>query len=98
MNALLDDEDAQKTGFVTISHNVGCTIGDLFPEGSKHLHMMVEGVPIRSVGLHFCYDSPQLRPFVLFLQHCFNMDVRIRFRAHYGMYKVASKCSVRCSS
>ena len=85
MAAIESDEAVQRKGFVTVSYNVGCRKMDSsFYENLKRVGLLMEAIPSRNCGLHFCYDNPQLRPLALLIQSTVNRENRLRFRTHYG--------------
>ena len=89
MSVLEDDESAQKKGLVTITYYVGCPSVDKKLLGAlQHMHVIDDAVPLRTVGMHLCYDIPQLRPVALVTQRVIGRNNRLRFRAHYGAFYI----------
>ena len=90
MNAIEEDESVQKKGFVIVSYHVGVEKSD--PQAVdlfKNIGIIHDALPYRIGGLHFCYDIPNLRPLASFIQSAISREHRLRFRAHYGMYRHA---------
>jgi hypothetical protein len=85
MAAVEDDEDVQKKGVVEVffaNDALGKRNGI-----TEHLTMGLSALlclPIRFVGIHFCYDSAIFKPIVQLAQMAFGAGNRLRFRSHFG--------------
>ena len=85
MTAIEQDEHVQKKGFIAIGYRIGCDQGDpTFFETFKHMPILTEALPFRTVAVHFCYEHSQLRPLALLIQNAINAVDRLRFRVHFG--------------
>jgi hypothetical protein len=88
MTALDEDSEAQINGTVVIAYIHGLTADhtELFSNGVSELTKL----PYRRVALHFCYDSPTLRPVMLLIQSLLDRKARLHFRHHYGKQSLSS--------
>jgi hypothetical protein len=43
-----------------------------------------KALPMRVVGMHYCYDSFKMRPMMSLAMLVMGATSRVRFRAHYG--------------
>lgn len=88
INAISEDENAQKRGLVWIIYGIG-TKNKAYDSINKKLLLQVGafirfGAPIRIVGLHFAYDAPILKEEAQLLASSLSRDVRLRFVAHHN--------------
>eukprot|EP00529_Nitzschia_sp_RCC80_P022304 CAMPEP_0113451484 /NCGR_PEP_ID=MMETSP0014_2-20120614/6361_1 /TAXON_ID=2857 /ORGANISM="Nitzschia sp." /LENGTH=478 /DNA_ID=CAMNT_0000342839 /DNA_START=182 /DNA_END=1618 /DNA_ORIENTATION=- /assembly_acc=CAM_ASM_000159 len=81
----MEDERAQRTGLVNIFWviDVGVT-ENLYFDLIRHVSIIEESLPYRSVGNHYCYNNPSMRPALNLLQLVAGKDNRVRFRVHRG--------------
>ncbi len=90
MSAVQDDEQAQINGFVSVAYCAGFE-PNILPKARLELGLesatLIEGIPFKIRGFHFCYDSPLLRPILAMMQMTVGYDIRVRTRTHYGMYR-----------
>ena len=83
--ATLENEDAQIHGIVDINYCVGLSSFEKqFPELMKEGGQILNMLPYRIVGLHFCYDDVRLRPALNFVQMICARHTRLRIKFHYG--------------
>ena len=87
MGALEEDEDIQKRGFVVVSYHIGLRkVDEKILDSFRNLPILNDALPARFGAAHFCYDAPEFRPIVLFVQNAIARDQRLRFRAHSGTW------------
>ena len=81
----MEDERAQRTGLVNIFWvlDIGAT-ENLYFDLIRNVHILEESLPYRSVGNHYCYNKPGMRPALNLLQLVAGKDNRVRFRVHRG--------------
>ena len=79
----IQDEDAQLKGFVAVFYTVGPKAPVERIALWKALHI-THVFPARYVGLHFCYDDPNLRWMMSMASTVFETATRSRFRCHFG--------------
>eukprot|EP00980_Cylindrotheca_fusiformis_P030607 scaffold25091_cov147-Cylindrotheca_fusiformis.AAC.7 len=79
----LEDEETQKNGVVMIGLNTGKD-RVMNREAAWAVHKMARVLPMRVVGIHFCYDALMLLPMVSLAMLVMGATRRVRFRAHYG--------------
>ena len=80
----LEDTETQRNGQVMIVYNAGSSPVIKSYEFAKQmsgLHGVLLG---RLAGVHYCYDSAVVRPFISLLLILFSKHIRSRFRPHYG--------------
>ena len=80
-----EDEESQKRGMVGLLYHVGpMPIAgfdrELFYKGPSSVYYL----PIRMVGLHYCFDDPLIRAVVAFTMMSVGREVRVKFRVHDG--------------
>lgn len=80
------DEEVQKQGIVEVFFANGAlkqqtNITKHFKEGFTGLLCL----PIRLVGIHFCYDDVMFQPILQLAQLVFGANNRLRFRSHQGL-------------
>jgi hypothetical protein len=85
--ATLEDEEAQIRGLVDIIYCVGMAgmesnFSQLMTEGGHILN----DLPFRIVGLHFCYNDIRLKPALSLIQMICARQTRLRFRTHFGTF------------
>jgi len=87
MSVLQDDELAQRNGCVAVAFCAGVK-QNMRPKGRLELgiesHNLVESIPFKTRGFHFCHDSPLLRPLLAIMQMAVGSQIRMRARRHYG--------------
>lgn len=92
MAGLQDDEHAQQKGLVAIAYCAGIEHDRLpvarFDFGSELLRALLEGIPCKVRGCHFCYDDASIQPLLAVMQIAVGSDIRLRARTHYGMMLV----------
>jgi hypothetical protein len=81
----LEDEEAQINGVVDILYCVGMAEAhhsflELLIQGSD----MINELPFRMTGFHFCYSDSRLRPALSLVQMVIGQQMRLRFRTHFG--------------
>jgi len=79
------DEEVQKQGLVEVFFANGALKQQT--NITKHLKEGLSGLlclPIRFVGIHFCYDDVMFQPILQLAQLVFGASNRLRFRAHQG--------------
>ena len=87
VSAAEEDEELQKRGNIALNYFVGCFHVDRnMLDVYRNSHLLIDSMPIRTVGSHFCYDTPQIRPIMMLMQSLIGMDHRVRFRTHYGTF------------
>ncbi len=83
--AVEDDEEVQKNGLVEV-----LIANDTLTKQksiTEHLSQGFAGLlclPIRFVGIHFCYDNVIFHPILKLAQMVFGAGNRLRFRVHNG--------------
>lgn len=87
LTAVENDEEVQRNGIVEVFFANGALgkqtkISDYLTQGFASLLSM----PIRLVGIHFCYDNYLFQPILKLTQIVFGASNRLRFRAHHGTY------------
>jgi hypothetical protein len=84
---MLEDEEAQRKGMVFILYDVQNLTGIqrmTVPGVATASTKMIDSIPFRLTGLHYCYDDPMIRPAISIIQHIIGTHGRLRFRAHFG--------------
>ena len=93
MAALQDDDHAQRKGFVVVAYCAGIEQDEL-PMArfdlELELGMLLEGIPCKIRGCHFCYDNVRTRPLLAVMQMAVGSDIRLRTRTHYGRQDAAA--------
>ena len=88
MAALQVDEQAQRKGFVAVAYCAGID-HDKLPVGrfdlESEFETLLEGIPCKIRGCHFCYDNTMTRPLLAVMQMAVGSEIRLRSRTHYGM-------------
>lgn len=78
---------AQRHGFVSVVFCAGIRNNTL-PKGILELGLassfLIETIPYKIRGFHFCHDSALLRPLLAIIQMAIGSRVRLRLRRHYG--------------
>ena len=81
--AALEDEDTQKAGVVMVGYNMGAKL-ELDCHAVWAIMKLRRALPIRVVGMHYCYDDFKTRPMMSLAMLVMGSHGRMRFRAHYG--------------
>jgi hypothetical protein len=82
---VLQDEDTQRNGVVPINLNLGPDpIGFDDLAMMKESHRVLSGLPVKTPGLHFCYDGHSLVSLVAFVRCLLSKRMRQQVRSHYG--------------
>ena len=81
-----DDEEVQRAGIVIISYNVDCPHSSFSFDYFKRVPVLTKALPLKRNGFHFCYDNPNIRPFMAATQVAIGKTFRLRFRAHCGTF------------
>ena len=86
MLSLADDEETQKKGVVFINYTLDATPRNfqlrrkiLFCNGK-----IVQCLPIKITGLHFCHNSPIVAPILSFIAYACGSAISVRIRSHEG--------------
>ena len=84
--ATLEDEEAQRKGFVFIAYEVGRRLGQAkhFKDIIKSKSIAEDGLPFKMVSIHLCYDSVTLQTAISLLHQVSGSEFRVRFRHHFG--------------
>ena len=83
-----EDEETQINGNVLVYYGM-----DMDKPGLNLLEMAKKGVgmlvdlPIRNMGVHFCFNNPRSRAEISLLQLVIGTQNRLRFRQHFGMWQ-----------
>lgn len=92
MMCALEDEEAQKKGIVNVYYNVDLEAPEpLYFELIRHVKMLDDSIPYRTISLHYCYNNAAIRPALELFQLIAGKKNRIRFRTHFG--KLVAPCS-----
>jgi hypothetical protein len=89
---LEDDEAAQKKGISVLLHSPGRGFVSEFPPISelfgyiKEAAFLARSLPYRTTSFHYCYDDPVTKVFLGVLQAGLGREIRLRVRAHFGMF------------
>ena len=79
----LQDVETQKNGFVMVGFNTGKN--RVMDRGAAWAIQKISRlIPMRMSTIHFCYDSPKMRPMMTVAMMIMGARRRVRFRAHYG--------------
>ena len=85
MNAIVQDEDSQRSGVVLAVLNIGPNrMGLEQVPFIRIIHRVREAVPMRIMGAHYCYDDPIIYPLMFIVTMFAGKRNRARFKAHYG--------------
>jgi hypothetical protein len=79
----LEDEETQKLGIVLLGYNMGAKSVVDRP-AVWAIQKLRKALPMRVVGMHYCYDSFKMRPMMTLAMLVMGATSRVRFRAHYG--------------
>lgn len=79
----LKDEETQKRGVVGVAYNVGRE-HTKDREAVWKAAKIVSILPIRFMGVHYCFDDENLRLLFSLAMFVFNKNARIRCRLHCG--------------
>lgn len=79
----LEDEETQKKGIVLLGYNMGAKSVVDRP-AVWAIEKLRKALPMRVVGMHYCYDSFKMRPMMSLAMLVMGATSRVRFRAHYG--------------
>jgi hypothetical protein len=82
----LQDQETQQNGIVMVGFNCGKDRVVDRPAAWSILKI-TKVLPIRIVGIHFCYDAFLVRPMMSLAMLVMGAHRRVRFRAHYGKMK-----------
>ena len=100
----LENPTAQKRGLVHVQYEVGQTKPDTKDicsssakvsgyevdlEYAQNGNMLADVLPVRMVGIHFCYDDIRLR-LASSLFSVLRLSSQLRFKFHYGMLSKSS--------
>ena len=78
-----EDEETQKKGVVKIIYGLKNHTG-LDRKLAWTLPSFARSMPLRIVGVHFCYDNPLLLPAAAAAKLAANTFTRLRSCTHYG--------------
>lgn len=87
MSVIESDPEAQKEGIVRVFYNL-----DSHTHITSHNKFIQKGsifsraLPIKNMGLHFCYNSESLASMLSAVQLAVGMEGRSRLRDHFGKY------------
>jgi hypothetical protein len=81
--AALEDENTQKAGMVIVGYNMGPKRA-LDRQAVWGIQKLRRVLPMRVVGMHYCYDDFKMRPMMTLAMLVMGSHGRMRFRAHYG--------------
>jgi hypothetical protein len=85
MTLLQDDDETQRNGVVVVILNVSPHRISLADAAFMvQAQGMKEGLPYRIAGIHYCFDSMILYPFVTVTHYIFGRGARGRIRTHFG--------------
>jgi hypothetical protein len=89
MSAVQDNEEAQRNGFVSIVYSSGLKDdANALRRGRLELGLqssfLLEAIPYKVRGFHFCQDSPLLHPLMAITQRAVGSKIRLRTRIHHG--------------
>lgn len=84
----LEDKEAQINGVVSIvcCHNLDRANQRKFLEVATQAAPVLNILPCRMLGFHFCYGDPDVHSALSYLQLSLGKQTRLRFRAHYGKH------------
>ncbi|CAJ1939496.1 unnamed protein product [Cylindrotheca closterium] len=83
-----EDSEAQRRGTVTIAYYLGHGPTSGFNSDiSWKMPKMNEGLPMRVVAIHMCYDTGAWTPVHSVVKLAFNTFAKVRIRMHYGSHK-----------
>ena len=94
MSLIENNLDAQKEGIVRLFYNL-----DTPAKMTEHNEVIQKGstlarsLPIRFVGIHFCYNSEYMIPMLSAVQLAVGVEGRSRLRDHYGEFPAPSSWS-----
>lgn len=81
----LEREEAQIHGVVDVVYCVGMNSTETsFAEMLTCGGPMVNNLPFRMTGMHFCYSDEKLKPAMSLIQLVVGRQTRLRFRTHFG--------------
>lgn len=84
LNTTMNDVETQRKGVVAIMSNFGRRTRVHRLSRVKKCERVRSGIPMKVVGIHYCYDNSFLKPFVQGVQLFLGKNMRTRFRAHFG--------------
>ena len=78
--------ETQRKGMVVVTWGIGNKSSRRTMSASTYWNVSAvqRSLPVKVVGLHFCYDSIILRPIVSTMQLGCDFFTGVRFRSHYG--------------
>jgi hypothetical protein len=79
----LQDQETQQNGLVMVGFNTGKDRVVDRP-AAWAIQKIMKVLPMRMVGIHFCYDDFKIRPMMSLAMLVMGAHRRVRFRAHYG--------------
>mmetsp|Transcript_5911 Transcript_5911/g.16044 ORF Transcript_5911/g.16044 Transcript_5911/m.16044 type:complete len:546 (-) Transcript_5911:685-2322(-) len=87
MKALENDVSIQLKGGVGIMYAVGMSLHEFTRAVlAQSENLMMDAMPIRTCGMHFCLDNPALRPLLSLFLSAAPKEVRLRTRIHFGSH------------
>ncbi|CAJ1946704.1 unnamed protein product [Cylindrotheca closterium] len=80
------DPDAQKEGVVRVFYNLDSKAHNILSHNEfiQKGSIFSRALPIKNMGLHFCYNSGSLVPMLSAVQLAVGVDGRSRLRDHFG--------------
>mmetsp|Transcript_2964 Transcript_2964/g.8307 ORF Transcript_2964/g.8307 Transcript_2964/m.8307 type:complete len:581 (-) Transcript_2964:82-1824(-) len=87
MTCVQDDVETQRKGAVAISYTIGCPMSTFYSQMAKQSkHVIVNGIPVRVTGGHFCFEDQRIRPLFSLLLSAAPKSWLLRFRPHFGTH------------
>lgn len=85
VSTVLKEEENQKKGVVMIIYAVRTTAFVSF-QRMQRSHFVRDGIPMKLVAIHYCYNERRFRPFFAGGQFFLDKDGRARARTHCGTH------------
>jgi hypothetical protein len=85
LSAAAEDEETQRRGFVfVVYHMFPMKLSQFDRELFYDLPQVLDWLPVRFTGCHFCYNDPLVRSVVTVCMLMAGPELRARCRVHHG--------------
>ena len=89
--AAAEDEETQKRGLVVVFYFTNALLPLLQKTYEHHGPRLLDWLPIKLIGVHFCYNDSMSRIlYALLLLIMMGKERRVRVRVHQGMFPFVS--------
>lgn len=84
MSKIEEEVLVQREGMVRVMYNIDYSKSNLHLGLIHKSSLVPKALPIKFMGLHFCYNDKNLLPMLTAVQLAVGMEGRSRLRDHYG--------------